>query len=162
MTVEGRGFNAASRVHFDDRFVYTPVERSDTQLQIRLINFDHAIGGMRNVWVSNPAPGGGESARVPIAFWSPRPELDSLSPDSAFVNERGTVLLMGRGFSRGMEALVAGRRAFLTTYDGSRAVIEVSGAAAAAVGTVPVILTAPTPGGGASTVRTIRVVSRAP
>jgi trimeric autotransporter adhesin len=55
--------------------------------------------GSAGLVVSNPAPGGGTSDSVAVAFFYPTPTITSISPDSAFAAGPGlTVRIVGTGF----------------------------------------------------------------
>lgn len=129
----------------------TPTFVTATQLTLSVSAEDIALADVVEVRVSNPVPGGGDSSPQYLTINNPVPAITALDPPNKVVGEEGFELTVnGTGF---VDTSVL-------TWDGAtKAVVfdsptqlrtSVSTSDLAAVGTHPVVVTNPGPGGGAS------------
>ena len=152
LTIDGTGFLATSTVTFNG-VAHTPAYMSASQLTISLTTADLASVGSFPVVVTNPAPGGGASA--PASFTvtanNPVPTVTLLSPASLTVGSTAqTLTINGTGFLSTSTVTFNGVGHTPTYLSASQLTISLTTADLASVGSFPVVVTNPTPGGGAS------------
>lgn len=134
-----------------------------TTLRVTLEAEDLVEPGTLEVQVRNPAPGNGLSNRLNLTVVNPVPVLESLSPDVVGVGGLAfTLTANGRQFVRGSEIEFNGRRRGTTFVSGTRLTTVIPATEIAALGTVPVRVVTPEPGGGASNELTFAVKSLNP
>ena len=83
LTVDGTNFVPGATIMFGSQWLQTTRE-SATRLKAAIPASLLGSGGTVNVTVSNPGPGGGQSAPVPFAVMLPVPQLTGLTPDTAY------------------------------------------------------------------------------
>ena len=150
VTINGSGFVSSSTVTFNGvAHALTFVNAS--QLTIQLSASDLAVAGTLPVVVTNPPPGGGASNSVSFTVDNPTPSITSLSPNSIVVAATTQVVTInGSGFVSSSTVTFNGVAHALTFVNASQLTIQLSASDLAAVGTFPVVVTNPPPGGGAT------------
>jgi N-acetylneuraminic acid mutarotase len=152
LTISGTGFLASSSVSFNgtSRAV---TYLSSGQLTIALTSSDLATAGSYQVVVSNPVPGGGVSAMDLLVAGNPVPTVSALSPASLPVGSAPqTITINGAGFLASSAVTFNGTGRTATYVSPSQLTINLTSADLSAVGSYPVIVSNPTPGGGTSSV----------
>jgi len=99
LALAGSGFNGSSRVSFDGTFVATTFVTA-AQLQVQVPTL--AAARQYPVYVSNPAPGGGQSGTVNLtAAVATGPSITGLSPNPALAASAFTLSVTGAGYTCG-------------------------------------------------------------
>ncbi|HEV3218851.1 MAG TPA: protease pro-enzyme activation domain-containing protein [Candidatus Acidoferrales bacterium] len=151
LTVNGTGFvNGATATFGGVARAVTFVNA--TQVTIAVQASDIAATGTPAVVVTNPAPGGGASNSVNFNVNNPVPVITPpLVPASAAAGSPGFSLTVnGTGFVNGATATFGGVSRVVTFVNATQITIAVLAGDIASVGTPPVVVTNPAPGGGAS------------
>lgn len=153
LTLTGTGFNPSTTATFNgSNALVTYV--SATQISFELTQGELATAGTDPVIVTNPGPGGGASAAVnftvsPIV--NPPPTLTAISPASLTAGAAPTTLtLTGTGFNGATVASFNGNAQTTTLISSTQVSILLSAGELATAGVMPVVVSNPTPGGGAS------------
>lgn len=158
LRIRGTGFTFGSELVIGG--VAVPSTRFDDTL---LVNTETlpitAAAGRRSVVVNNPAPGGPSVSAVTFEVRNHRPRALTLESDSALRGSPpGYVVVNGQHFVTGMLAFVGGLSRNVTRLSDTQLRITLNSADVASLGTRPIYVTAPTPGGGASDTLALRVV----
>ena len=150
LTLTGTNFVSNSSVTFNG-VAHTTTFVSATELKITLSTSDQAAAGIYAVVVSNPAPGGGASNAVNFTVNNPVPTISSLSPASAMEGAAAeTLTIAGTNFVS-TSTVTFNAVPHTTTYvSAAELKIALSTTDLGTAGTYPVVVTNPTPGGGAS------------
>ena len=150
VTVEGSGFVPSSILVVNGQNRPAIVSGSN-RLSAMLTAADTMAGGVLDVNVSNPEPGGGLSARLQIMVENPTPGLTSLSQSTiAAGSAPGRLTLNGRGFVPTSIVRWNGvSRSTIYASDKSLA-IDLLATDLATAGSVTVTVFNPAPGGGGS------------
>lgn len=164
LTVNGSNFVSGSTV------LYNGVPRvttfvSASQLTAALLNSDIDTVGTATIEVSNPVPGGGVSTTLPfnITGQNPVPAISSLSPASALSGGGNfTLIINGTGFTSASAVSFAGTARAATLFSTTELTIPVGYADIAWPGTAAVVVTNPSPGGGASNSVTFNINAPVP
>jgi probable HAF family extracellular repeat protein len=158
LTVNGSGFVPGSTVKFQGKGVTTSFV-SSTQLTAQIPASAVAIGKTVDVLVTNPVPGGGNSASLPFTVANPLPTLSSVSPTSVTIGT-GSLLLQvnGIGFVPNTAVKWGGKGVTTTYVSPTEVTAMVPTSMFALVKTVAVTAVNPTPGGGASNAVNVQVV----
>ena len=136
---------------------------SGTQITIPLSATDQATAGNFPVVVTNPAPGGGSSTAVNFVVQNLVPTITSLSPASANQgNAAQTLTINGTNFLSNSTATYNGAAHTFTFVNSTQGTIPLTAADQATAGNFNVIVSNPTPGGGASTAAVFTVNNNAP
>jgi uncharacterized protein (TIGR03437 family) len=153
LTINGSGFIASTTVTFNGA-LHSPSLVNSGQLTITLTASDLATAGTFAVVVSNPLPGGGNSKPVNFtvsAAPNPKPTITSLSPLSATVGAGSSVLTInGSGFISSSSATFNGAIHSASLVSSNQLTITLGAADLSTAGTFAVVVTNPSPGGGAS------------
>ena len=153
LTINGTNFLSTSTVTYSGG-AHTPTFVSSTRLTIPLTTGDQATTGTYPVVVTNPTPGGGDSTPVNFAVNNPVPTITTLSPSSANAGAAAqTVTINGTNFLSTSTVTYNGASPSHTAtfVDSTHLTISLTAADQATGGNFPVVVTNPTPGGGAST-----------
>src|SRR5205085_260265 len=164
LTINGSGFMAASTVTYNS-VAYTATYVSASQLTIPLSAADQMTAGSYAVVVTNPAPGGGTSNSVnfTVTASNPLPAVTSLSPPSATAGAAGqTLTINGSGFMATSTVTYNGVPHTAAFVSATQLTIQLTAADQATVGSYPVVVTNPSPGGGASNTATFTVAPVVP
>lgn len=162
LTVDGANFVSGAMVNFNGAAVAT-MFASATQLTASIPAAATTATGTFNVTVTNPAPGGGVSGTSPFAVNNPVPAIASLSPNNAIVGGAPfTMTVTGSNFVSGATVSFNGSNKTTTFVSATQVTAQITTVDLAAAGAVNVIVTNPTPGGGASSASTFTVNNPAP
>ena len=150
LTINGSNFMSTSTVTYNG-VGHTATFVSASQLTISLTAGDQAAVGTYPVVVTNPTPGGGASNTVNFAVNNPAPTVTSLAPPSATAGAGAqTLTINGTNFLSTSTVTYNGVGHTATFVSATQLTIPLSAGDQATVGTYPVVVTNPTPGGGAS------------
>jgi hypothetical protein len=162
LTINGTNFLSTSTVTYN-AVAHTPTFVNTTQLTIPLTAADQATAGNFNVVVTNPTPGGGASSPAVFTVNNLVPTITSLSPNSANVGAASQVVtITGTNFVSTSTATYNGVTHAVTFTNSTTIKITLTATDQAVAGTYNVIVTNPTPGGGASNASTFTVNNLAP
>ena len=151
VTVTGTGFVSSTTATFNGTAI-TPTIVSATSLTIQLTAANQATVGAYPIVVTNPAPGGGSSAAVNFTVNNPAPTVASISPSSAVAGAAAqTVTVTGTNFLSSSTATFNGTAITPTIVSSTSLTLALTVADQASVGTYPIEVTNPSPGGGTST-----------
>jgi hypothetical protein len=157
LTIIGTGFLATSTATYNGA-AHAATFVNTTQLTIPLTAADQAMAGSYAVIVTNPPPGGGASVSVSFTVGYPVPMISGLTPASVTAGAAAQSLTInGSGFLSGSIVTYNGVAHTATFVSASQLTISLTTADQATVGNYPVIVTNPTPGGGASNTATFSV-----
>ncbi len=162
LTINGTGFVSNSTVTYN-AVAHTATYVSATQLTIQLSASDQATAGAFAVLVTNPAPGGGASNSVSFAVNNPTPTISSLSPTSATVGALPPILTINGTNFLSTSTVTYNSAAHTAKFvSATQLTVQLSASDVATAGTVAVVVTNPTPGGGASNSQTFTVNNPVP
>ncbi len=151
LTINGTDFVSTSTVTYN-AVAHTPTFVNSAQLTITLSVSDLATAGNFAVVVTNPTPGGGTSIAVNFIANYPVPTITTLSPSSVTAGATAqTLTINGTGFFSTSTVTYNGTAHTATFVDSTHLTISLTTGDQATAGTYPVVVTNPTPGGGAST-----------
>jgi hypothetical protein len=150
VTITGTNFVSTSTVTYN-ALAHTPTLLSPTALTIPLTVADQATGGNYPVVVTNPTPGGGASAAVNFTVNNLVPTITSFSPASANAGAAAqTLTITGTNFVSTSTVTYNALAHTPTLLSPTQLTIPLTVADQATGGTYAVVVTNPTPGGGAS------------
>jgi hypothetical protein len=162
LTVTGDQFVALSTVELDGTMVTTQFV-SATELKATLAASIFQSAGSHTITVTNPGPGGGTSTGASFVVQNPVPRVDGLAPETIAVGSPATsVVVKGNGFVAQSQVMVSGTEVTASNIANSELTISVPAAMLASTGTLSVVVTNPTPGGGTSAAKTINVENPVP
>jgi hypothetical protein len=164
LTLTGSGFVSQSQATFNGANRATTFV-SPTELQVALLAADANAPGDFAVTVVNPTPGGGTSNGLSVAVGNAVPTIGSLSPCGVVAGSGPVSLtLTGTGFASGATVKVGGTAVTATVVNATTMTATVPAALVAvapADDALDVVVTNPSPGGGASNTETLGVASQA-
>jgi hypothetical protein len=129
----------------------TTTFKSATQLTAPITASDIATGGLQNVTVANPAPGGGTSSAVTFTVNNAVPALSSLSPSAVFAGSGSlTLTVNGTGFVNGATVQFNGANRTTTFVSSLQVTAAILASDITAAGTANVTVTNPAPTTGPS------------
>ena len=148
VALTGSNFTAGATVSFSGsprtvQFV------SATQINVTLTAADLATGGSFPLVVSNPAPGGGASNSLAFVVNNPTPVVSGQSSITAGAQAQ-SVTLTGTNFLVSSAVTFNGAARTVTYVSPTQLAVALTAPDLAVGGVVPVIVTNPAPGGGAS------------
>ena len=150
LTINGTKFLPNSTVTYH-AVAHTPTFLSSTQLTITLSGSDLATGGTYGVAVTNPAPGGGTSSTLNFTVNNLVPTVTSLSPPSGTAGAAAQPLtIIGTNFVSNSTVTYHAVAHTPTFLSSTQLTISLSASDQATAGNYAVVVTNPTPGGGAS------------
>ena len=151
LTVNGTGFNSGSVVNFNHVARTTSFVNS-TQVTAAILASDIAASGAFQINVTNPTPGGGTSTNnVTFQVNNPVPTISSLSPTGIAAGSTAfTLTINGTNFVTGATVSFGGVTRAATVTSSTQLTTQIIPIDVATAGTPAVIVTNPTPGGGAS------------
>ncbi len=152
LTITGTNFVAGATVNFGTNPALTPTTNTGVQIVVTVPAADIAVGGLIPVTVTNPAPGGGDSAPATFTINNPVPTITTLSPTSATAGGAAfTLTVNGTNFVTG-QSLVKfnGNPKTTTVVSTTQVTAPITAADIATAGTFPVTVTSAAPGGGTS------------
>jgi hypothetical protein len=150
LTINGTNFVSSATVTYNGA-AHTANFISSTQLTISLSASDQAAARTYPVVVTNPAPGGGASNSISFTVNDPVPAITSLSPSSTPAeSESQTLTIKGSSFVSSSTVTYNGTARAAMFVSSTELTISLSAGDQTTVGTYPVIVTNPAPGGGTS------------
>jgi uncharacterized protein len=151
LTIDGSNFVPLSVVNWNGAQL-TATYVNGSRLMASVPASDVAAAGTANLTVSNPAPGGGDSAVASFAIGAnPLPTISSLSPGSIIPGSAAFTLTVDGGNFVPASVVNWNGAPLTTTYvNGSQLTASVPASDVAAAGTASVAVSNPTPGGGNS------------
>jgi hypothetical protein len=163
LTITGSGFVAASTTQWNQSSRPTTFV-SSTQLQMTLTAADLAVGGVAQVTIANPGPGGGVSSAATFTIDNPVPEITAISPDTVTTNSAGLTLnVAGSGFIANSSITWNGSNRAAKYVSSTELQVTLQAADVASVGPVQIGISTPPPGGGTSPItQTLTIVLPAP
>lgn len=162
LIIRGIGFVSDSTVQWNQSTRPTTVV-SSTQLQFTVSAADLAAGGAQQITVTNAAPGGGTSAAAAFTVNNPVPQVASVSPMTLTTNDTGTTFTVnGSGFVPNSTVTINGANRTTTFVSSSQLQAQLVASDVAAVGSLQVSVSNPTPGGGAGTAAALTIVYPVP
>jgi hypothetical protein len=162
LTVNGTGFVTTSMVRFNGSDRATTFVNS-TQLTAAITAADIAATGTFSITVFNPGPGGGLSGAVNLAVNNPVPTLTSISSTTKVLNDPAFVLTVnGTNFISSSVVRFNGNSRTTTFVNGTQLTAQITAADLQTVGSFPITVFNPTPGGGPSNAINLAVNNPAP
>ena len=162
LTVNGTNFNSSSRVRFNGGNRTTNFVNS-TELTAQISAGDLATAGAFSVTVSNPAPGGGTTSPSSFAVLNPTPTLNGITPASVMAGTGGlTLTVNGTGFVNSSVVSINGSERPTTFVSATQLTAQINATDIQAIGTFPITVFSPAPGGGSSLPITFTVNNPAP
>lgn len=159
LTITGIGFVPESVVTFNGT-ARTTTYIGSTQLAIPLSRADLEKAGSFQVVVANPGPGGGRSSLASFIVNNPVPTLTSFWPLSfSSGSTPQSLVINGTGFVPTSTVTLNGAARAPTYVSTSQVTIPLMASDLATVGSYPVVVTNPLPGGGASPAKDFPVTS---
>ena len=154
LSITGTNFLSSSTLTYNS-VAHTATFVSATQLTIQLTAGDQATAGSYPVVVTNPTPGGGASNAVDFTVnavtTNPVPTIASLSPSSATAGTVAqTLSITGTNFLTSSTVTYNSVAHTATFVSATQLTIQLTAGDQATAGSYPVVVTNPTPGGGAS------------
>jgi hypothetical protein len=161
VTLSGTSFAPSSVVVANDGGL-TTLYVSATSLSATVPAALLAAPGVIALTVETPAPGGGNSAPLEFQVTNPAPVVLSLLPASLPIGSAGTLTVTGTGFV-GSSVINWNGTALGTSYVSSTELsASLTAALLSTLGSVPVTVTNPPPGGGTSAPQTFDVDAPVP
>jgi hypothetical protein len=162
MTINGSNFVSSSTVTYNG-VTHIAIFVTSSQLTIPLTAGDQLTVGSYPVVVTNPAPGGGNSNDVDFAVTYPVPAITSLSPTSSLVGSAAqTLTINGSNFFSSSTVTYNGVAHAATFVTSSQLTIKLTAGDQVTVGSYPIVVTNPAPGGGNSNTINFTVTLPAP
>ncbi len=150
MTLTGSSFIASSVVQINGQNRQTTFV-SMTQLQATIFASDIATGGVAQIRVFTPLPGGGPSATLPLTVGLGNPTIIFLSPNSALAGGAGfTLSVIGNSFTQNAVVRWNGSPRTTTFVGGTELSAQILASDIASIGTALVTVATPPPAGGVS------------
>jgi hypothetical protein len=157
----GAGFIGSSVIQFNGQARQTTFV-SANELQARIFASDIATGGVAQITVSTPLPGGGTSNPLPLSISLGQPTIVFLSPNSALAGGPGfTLSVIGSSFTSNSVVRWNGSDRPTTFVDGTELRAQIPATDIAAVGSAQVTVNSPSPGGGLSNPSTFTITQSA-
>ncbi len=155
----GKGFIGNSRASARGTSLDTFLD-SDTSLTVVIPGSMANKGGVLDITVTNPPPGGGTSGGVSFTLENPVPVLTSVSPTTVRQDQKNVTLTVnGTDFVEGATILF-GPAELTATFSETQLTAPLP--ALLSLGNVPVTVKNPAPGGGPSNALTVQVNSLLP
>jgi trimeric autotransporter adhesin len=162
LTVMGGQFVSGATIAFDGNALpttYTSLTSLAATIPANLLQ----ASGNHAVVVTNPAPGGGTSTSIAFVVTNPTVSVSSVAPSSVVVGAPAQALaITGAGFIAASAVSLNGTTVPSTFVDGQHLSANVPAASFTTVGSFPVVVTNPEPGGGVSTPVMFQVLNAAP
>ncbi len=150
LTITGTNFISASTVTYNGT-AHTATYVSATQLTISLAAADQASAGSFPVIVTNPTPGGGSSTAVNLTVNNPAPTVNAISPAKVLVGAAAqTLTITGTNFFAATTVTFGGVAVTPMLVSGTQLTIPLTAANQATIGSFPIVVTNPAPGGGSA------------
>ena len=136
---------------------------SATAMTVALTSADLSTAGSLGITVVNPAPGGGVSSSSLIAINNPVPGAITLTPASAIAGS-GTaqITITGSSFVPATVVYVNGQPRTTTYVNATQLVASLTSADLATAGSLSIVATSPSPGGGSTAAASLPVNNPVP
>jgi hypothetical protein len=162
LTVTGGQFVEGAAIAFDGTALATTYG-SLTSLSATIPASLLLTSGNHAVIVNNPAPGGGPSSSIAFVVTNPTVAVTSVTPNTVLIGAPPQALaLVGTGFIPASAVSLNGTTVPSTFVDASHLTANVPASSFTTVGSFPVVVTNPEPGGGVSTPITFQVQNPSP
>ena len=159
LTLIGTGFISTSQVQWDG-FNRTTIFVSSTTLTADILDSDVAAGEAVSVTVVNLSPGGGTSNAETFTITNPAPTTTSVNPTSTPAGSSDFMLTVnGTNFVSNSVVDFNGVAEATTFISDDQAMATINASDVATVGTYPVVVMNPAPGGGTSNSQTFTVTT---
>jgi hypothetical protein len=160
LTINGTNFVSGATVTYGTDAARAATYVSATKLTITLTTADLATAKDYPVIVTNPSPSAGSSTAVDFPVDNPKPTITNLSPTSAAKGAAAQTLTINGTNFLSTSTVTYNAVAHTATYVSStKLTIPLTTGDQATAGTFPVVVSNPTPGGGASTAVNFTVTS---
>jgi len=164
VTINGSNFIEGSLVYWNDSIRPTQFVDS-SKVEVALAGGDLALAGSGAIYVTNPAPGGGQSNALSFIVTEPpansTPTLDSVQPATLFVQDPNgasqTITVKGSNFIPSSELYWNEVVRATTFIDSATLQVTLTTTDTASVGQAQLIIINPPPGGGTSNALPIAV-----
>lgn len=152
LTVTGTNFVTGASVIFNGATFPGTVSNSGTTITASILATALAATGNVPVVVFNPLPGGGNSNTLTFAINNPVPAITSINPTSGVIGQAiATLTVTGSNFVTGAKVTFNGiSNTGIVSNGGATITAAIPATELTAIGSIPVTVTNPTPGGGAS------------
>ncbi|MBL8987950.1 MAG: IPT/TIG domain-containing protein [Gemmatimonadetes bacterium] len=162
IALTGQGFVSGSRARWNGSDIATTFV-SATRLDIAADAARLAVSGPVALTVSNPTPGGGISGQVDLVVVYPAPTISQITPDRALVGSPALPLqVAGTSFVTESQVRINGFDVPTTYVNGTTLTATLGTVGLLFAGTAAVTVVNPTPGGGTSNARTLRIENPTP
>ena len=162
LTINGTNFLSTSTVTYNGT-AHTAAYVSATEMTLSLASADVAAAGQFPVVVTNPSPGGGASSATNFEVDNPAPTVANISPANLLLNSASqTLTITGTNFVSTSTVSYNGTAHPATYVSGTQVTLSLAAADVATAGEFPVVVTNPSPGGGASSATNFEVDNPAP
>lgn len=150
LTIAGTNFISSSAVTYNGTS-HTATYVSASKLTISLTAADQAKAGNFPVVVTNPTPGGGASSAVNFAVNYPVPKVTGISPASVTAGAAAqTLTVTGSNFLAATTVSFNGAAITPTITSSTQLTVPLTAANQGAIGSFPVVVANPSPGGGSA------------
>jgi uncharacterized repeat protein (TIGR01451 family) len=150
LTVNGSSFVSGATVNFNGIARATSFQNAN-QVSATILSPDVATGGTFPITVTNPIPGGGTSNSVTFTVNNVVPTVTTLSPPSVVAASGAfTLTVNGTGFVATSVVNINGTARITTFVTSTQITAAILAGDVTTVGTPPVTVTNPAPGGGTS------------
>lgn len=159
LTLRGGNFSDQAVVSIDGQsvpFVYV----NSTQLKVPMPETVAIAARTYRIVITNPTPGGGSTDTLTVNVVHPTPVLDSLSITRTMAGSPVSIRLLGSRFASSAGVLLNGAplTSGVTVESPTSILVALTGTQVRTVGNYNFSVNNPAPGGGTSSVRTLRVV----
>lgn len=160
--ISGSNFVSGMKLNFGSEEL-TPLVTSKTTLSVLVPQTLLATAALLPVTVTNPGPGGGASNSLEFTVKNPPPTITSLSADSITAGAADfTLQITGANFAPGASFEFGSLHLTPVTSTATQMDVLIPAAAVEGGAILPLTVTNPTPGGGASNVRQFTVYNPVP
>ena len=161
LTFTGTGYISSTAATLNGTALQTKYV-SATSMQVMVPASALAAGQVVSFVLSNPAPGGGNSAASSFSIMSPTPAVARLSPQSVPQGAAATVTVNGSGFEANSVVLWNGSPRITTFVNGTTLQVALTAADLQSYGTGQISVNNPGPGGSNTTPTELEVAANTP
>jgi len=161
LTITGTGYISSTAATLNGTSLQTAYV-SATSLQATVPASALAAGQVSNLVLSNPAPGGGNSAPSTFSIMSPTPALTGLSPQTVPQGAAATITINGSGFEANSVAMYNGAARPTTFVNGTTLQVSLTAADLQSYGSGQISVNNPGPGGSNTTPTELVIAASVP
>ena len=161
LTFTGTGYISSTAATLNGTALQTKYV-SATSMQVVVPASALAAGQVVSFVLSNPAPGGGNSAASNFSIMSPRPAVTRLSPQSVPQGTSATITVNGSGFEANSVVLWNGQPRTTTFVSSTSLQVTLTAADLQSYGTGQISVNNPGPGGSNTTPTELEVAANTP